>query len=499
MGFIDPGRPNRKLTESFRQPHSRRNIPSVVGGRSTTSSTLKSEPSIKKSKRTLELSDSNTSSLPNKLIKRNLKDENDESQNASQNVYSFDQQSPSSPKAQPKPQLSILERLPLEILQYISILVGLEENNLLFANKYLYNQLNFNLDPDLLVESDHKRGEMIWPRSDYLLKMIRQNFGFQFNNNKKVKKLKKNFEKTASLLPKDYSIHSLTSFEKFFHYIGALDYRFIDIRILNYSFITPSLITFLISRKYRFINDVQAKKEVDERKRVIKQLEGKMVELNAIDYDNDTDTLNEGWESKSKINYFIDELADEIVLLQNHILYRRFPDDVYFFPENFINKASMYNPDNIMMILDIYRHQNIRIYDCKIPLYHSINNNDDVFFLFAYPLILNMSENDKIDSRNITSLLKRVNYLMKNPELDVPSEMDYPLNEVYPNGPKLTPPKDWKINKAWYFAIQKFLILFLARGDFDDTSMWECMKENNFSGLIIDQVMKLRHPPAHFM
>lgn len=149
-----------------------------------------------------------------------------------------------SKKRRKTPQLSILERLPVEILHEIFTYVGLEENNsILLTNSHLHS----------LVRVEKRRNSVAaqWTGINLILKLIRRKYYYNLNRDVNFFKIEKKMRyysaKYPSLLEHATYKELREALETFKKHEDAL-----DIRLFNYKFVDANLVRLLKSAgKYR--------------------------------------------------------------------------------------------------------------------------------------------------------------------------------------------------------------------------------------------------------
>lgn len=149
-------------------------------------------------------------------------------------------------KRRKAPKLSILERLPVEILHEIFTYVGLEESNsILLTNANLHS----------LVRVEKRRNSMPsqWTGINLILKLIQRKYYYNLNRDVNLSKVDKKMRYYSTKYP---SLAEHTSYkelrdalETFRKYGDAL-----DIRLFNYKFVDANLVRLLKSTgKYRLL------------------------------------------------------------------------------------------------------------------------------------------------------------------------------------------------------------------------------------------------------
>lgn len=455
MKFVLPVVSHHKLSESGGL-----NSPEKTLNLNTSSS---SNSSSSKNERKLEYSKSEFS--PNKAAKQDSSNEkNDLSQS----------------------KLSTLERLPVEILQKISIQVGIKGNNLQSTNKYLYKQLKYELDPDQLIQFEAEDRDWIWPRADYVVKSIIHAHGMNVNSCTNIAQITSRFSKLASTLPHDYHIGAMLSYLKIHKYAESYDHKLIDTLVLEYNFITPLFVKYLISKNYRFIDAAKVKEASEIREKALYKMLSEIIKLLRIDYE----THHKGWEGLLKTKFMVEKLAKSYKIAED-ILFSQWnfkKGKTSLFPNDFINHPQIFEPKKFDIIIILNEYQDFRFKDCEGPLTYLLGNQNLFHFLKYYQFVISISMSKRLSHVFVNSFVNEMCLFIDNPSLDVLYSENLPI--TFPDGeddvgePEVRTTaksrsfsdklENSKINKAWYFAVNRLLKVYKnqiyddASEDYDD-------------------------------
>lgn len=387
-----------------------------------------------------------------------------------------------------QPLIKSFQDIPSEILQRIFINAGLD-SDLILLNRHFYNQLKFNLDPLLFVKDSE--GHIHWQGSETVLQVIQEHFQHNLNKGMNFRKVRKKIKSLVEKLSILGSNDQVTSFQKYVDRIELVDYKVINLNVLNYRFMSAKLAELLVSRGFKFMNPNQIDAEPKVRKRYT-DLKLKEMERIVREFEhNETEENTPNLDLNLTITPNENKLDSEIIMLRELVNdYKPEGNEVYF-PDDFMN-------DNITeekIEISMYLNKNQKImFSNNTSVLNNLMTNYPYLFLHHYKFVIRATSDKLMDSGtkkisiySIITLFDTVNELI--------SSSSNESNDFNDNDNSI---ENWPIGIDWYAAIKFFLKTFYSHNpDIDDHLIWEGLRNTN--GEIIDLITEFSNPPASFI